>query len=155
MACRYTYQGKTYEAHEFDDVLRAMPPSVAEKYMDGVKSIPSAPMIGDTKSWVALGLKRAIMYAVQHGMTRVAWANGEQNAGHYDLSKQVSRITYEGTYLRAFDHSHKEVIGKSINKRLVTNQMRRIHEWCRIALRSLLANIHKVCKVRYTRGALK
>ncbi|MFZ4538165.1 LPD38 domain-containing protein [Propionivibrio sp.] len=92
MACRYTYQGKTYEAHEFDDVLRAMPPSVASKYMSGVESIPSAPMIGDTKAWVALGLKKAVMYAVQNGISRVAWANGEQNAAHYDLAKQVDAI---------------------------------------------------------------
>jgi hypothetical protein len=57
-------------------------------------SVPQAPIVTDTKSWVALGLKRAIMYAVQNGMSKVAWASGEQNAGHYDLSKQVDAIDY-------------------------------------------------------------
>ena len=64
MACRYTYQGKTYEAHEFDDVLRAMSPSVAAKYMPGVTSVPDAPMIADTKAWVSLGMKKAIVYEI-------------------------------------------------------------------------------------------
>jgi hypothetical protein len=64
--------------------------------------VPSAPFVTDTKSWVALGLKRAIMYAVQNGMSKVAWASGEQNAAHYDLSKQVEEIEAtpngDGTY---------------------------------------------------------
>jgi hypothetical protein len=65
-------------------------------------SVPQAPIVTDTKSWVALGLKRAIMYAVQNGMSKVAWASGEQNAAHYDLSKQVEEIEAtpngDGTY---------------------------------------------------------
>jgi GNAT superfamily N-acetyltransferase len=70
--------------------------------LDGQASrVPDAPF-KDTKSWVALGLKRAIMYAVQNGMNKVAWANGEQNAAHYDLSKQVEEIEAtpngDGTY---------------------------------------------------------
>ncbi len=78
----------------------ADPAEYRQEMMDNVakKSIPNAPFVTDTKSWVALGLKRAIMYAVQHGMTRVAWANGEQNAGHYDLSKQVRSIAWTGRH---------------------------------------------------------
>ena len=84
--------------------------------MKGVTSIPSAPMIGDTKSWVALGMKRAIMYAVQHGMNRVAWANGEQNAGHYDLTKTLSEIQWnpESNELVAWDKNGKRVIEQSV-----------------------------------------
>ena len=36
MACRYTYQGKTRPT-EFDDVLRAMSPTEAAKFMPSVK----------------------------------------------------------------------------------------------------------------------
>jgi len=42
MACRYTYQGKTYEAYEFDDVLKALNPAVAALYMPGLKAIKAA-----------------------------------------------------------------------------------------------------------------
>lgn len=94
MACRYTYQGKTYEAHEFDDVLRAMEPADAAKYMPGIASIPSAPFVTDTKAWVALALKRMIRYAAENGFDRIAWTNGEQQAARYDLSKQVDRVAY-------------------------------------------------------------
>lgn len=95
MACRYTYQGKTYEAHEFDDVLRAMAPMEASKFMPAVKSIPSAPLITDTKAWASLALKRAIMMAVEGGHDKIAIITGEQAADLYDLSKRISRINYE------------------------------------------------------------
>jgi hypothetical protein len=95
MACRYTYQGKTYEAHEFDDVLRAMKPAEASKYMGGVTSVPDAPMITDTKAWVGLALKRMIAYAVDNGFDKVAWANGEQNAQHYRLSRAAEEVSWQ------------------------------------------------------------
>jgi len=94
MACRYTYQGKTYEAHEFDDVLRAMAPMDAEKFMPTVKSIPSAPLISDTKAWAGLALKRAIMMAVEEGHDKIALITGQQAADLYDLSKQISRVEF-------------------------------------------------------------
>ena len=95
MACTYTYQGKTYSASEFDDVLRAMSPSVASKYIPGVSSVPDAPMVADTKSWVALGIKRAIRHAVDVGADGIVFGTGEQNANLYDLSKQVDRLDIE------------------------------------------------------------
>lgn len=95
MACRYTYQGKTYEAHEFDDVLRAMPPSVAAKYMPGVESLPEGPFISkDPRPMVSLAVKRVMAYAAANGYAKVAFVNGEQSADRYDLSKQVSYISY-------------------------------------------------------------
>ncbi|MFA6904132.1 MAG: hypothetical protein WC236_13735, partial [Gallionellaceae bacterium] len=115
MACRYTYQGKTYEAHEFDDVLRAMQPSEASKYMSGVQSVPSAPMIGDTKSWTALALKRMIAYAAENGFDRVAWTTGEQQAARYDLSKQIDHIIYgSDNSLQAFDKNGDKVMAKTV-----------------------------------------
>ena len=41
MACRYTYQGKTYEVSEFDDLLRAMKPAEASKYMPWFCRLPT------------------------------------------------------------------------------------------------------------------
>ena len=95
MACRYTYQGKTYEAHEFDGVLRAMRPADAASFMPTVKSIPEAPFVGKTDAYVALALKRIIKLAVDEGYDKVAFVNGEQSAARYDLSKQVDQITYD------------------------------------------------------------
>jgi len=59
-----------------------------------LKAIPSAPFVESTNSYVALALRRAISYAVNNGFDAVVWANGEQNAAHYDLSKQISRVGY-------------------------------------------------------------
>lgn len=42
MACRYTYQGKTYTAWEFDDLLRSLPVAEAVKYMPRVMSAAGA-----------------------------------------------------------------------------------------------------------------
>lgn len=55
---------------------------------------PKAPFVTDTKSWVSLALKRAIRYAAENGFDKIAFANGQQNADLYDLSKQVEYINY-------------------------------------------------------------
>ncbi len=95
MACRYTYQGKTYEAFEFDDVLKSMPPSVAAKYMDGVKATPDAPFIDkDPKPMVALAVKRIMAYAAANGYEKVAFINGEQSADRYSLAKTVNEVSW-------------------------------------------------------------
>jgi hypothetical protein len=57
-------------------------------------SIPSAPFVGKTDSWVALAIKRMIRYAAENGFDRVAFINGEQSAERYDLSKHVDSISY-------------------------------------------------------------
>jgi hypothetical protein len=95
MACRYIYKGKTYEAHEFDDVLRAMPPSEASKYMPTVQSVPDAPFTKSTDAWVALALKRVIKMAVDGGYDKVAFINGEQSAERFSLDRQLDSLTYE------------------------------------------------------------
>lgn len=71
----------------------------ARKYILTEKSrtgstVPLGPFVTETKSYVALGLKRAIMWAVQNGHDKIAWANGQQNADHYDLSKQISKLEW-------------------------------------------------------------
>jgi hypothetical protein len=60
-------------------------------------TIPQAPFVTDTKSWLSLGLKRAIRFASENGFDKIAFANGQQNADLYDLSKQVAGITWENT----------------------------------------------------------
>lgn len=52
---------------------------------------PDAPF---KKSWPLLTMKRMIRYAVDNGFDSVAWTTGEQQADRYDLSKQISDITY-------------------------------------------------------------
>ena len=141
MACRYTYQGKTYEAHEFDDVLRAMAPSIAAEYMPSVRGIPSAPFIDSTDKWLTLALKRVMVMAAQEGYDRVAFVNGEQSAERYDLSKQLDRLEYKalsnGNYVvmgrrtgsgesTSFTNSEgvnvdrlEELVGKEMTKKIV------------------------------------
>lgn len=94
MACRYTYQGKTYEAHEFDDLLRAMPAVEAAKYMPGVESVPSAPFVDSTDKWVTLALKRVLRMAAEEGYDRVAFITGQQAADLYSLSHAVDSIEW-------------------------------------------------------------
>ena len=64
-------------------------------------AVPPAPFVGKTESWVALALKRMIRYAAENGFDRVAWANGEQQAARYDLSKKVRDITWHPESLSA------------------------------------------------------
>ena len=67
----------------------------AQMLMEHFGGVPPAPFVTTTKAWVSLALKRAIMMAVEGDYDRVAFITGEQAAGLYDLSKQVSRIEYE------------------------------------------------------------
>jgi hypothetical protein len=118
MTCRYTYKGKTYEAHEFDDLLRALPPAEAVQHVlgrgkspagwadtgnsRGTGVIPAAPFVNKTDAWVSLAIKRIIKLAVDEGYDRVAFVNGDQSAERYDLSKQIAALNYiqkpDGTF---------------------------------------------------------
>ncbi len=117
MACRYTYQGKIYEAWEFEDLLKAMPPAEAARFMPGVKSVPSAPFVGKTDAWLQLAIKRVIGMAVDGGYDAVAFVSGQQSADRYDLSKQIDRIDYkrnsDGTYELSAVRGAEEVMSKS------------------------------------------
>jgi hypothetical protein len=68
----------------------------------GNSGVPNAPFKSD---WHELVMKRMIRHAAENGYDRLAWTTGEQQAGRYDLSKQVSRIQYlpNEKYLRVFD----------------------------------------------------
>lgn len=47
------------------------------------KKVPAAPFVEETRSWTALLLKRAIAYAQERGIDRIAWTTGEQQNARY------------------------------------------------------------------------
>lgn len=55
--------------------------------------IPAAPFVTDTKSWVALAMKRALVEAARGGYGKVAFISGEQAADLYDLSERVDMVS--------------------------------------------------------------
>lgn len=57
-----------------------------------VVGVPKGPFVAETKSWVALTIKRLLRYAVDNGFKKVAFINGQQAADIYDLSKQISGL---------------------------------------------------------------
>lgn len=71
-------------------------------------TIPSAPFVGKTEAWVALSLKRMILYAAENGFDSIAWTRGEQQVQRYTtaLRKAVDRIewtkTEKGVQLKGF-----------------------------------------------------
>lgn len=77
--------------------------------------VPNMPF-RKTDQWVNLAFRRMMKYATENGFDRIAWTNGEQQAARYDLSKQISRITYtHPMVLRAYDKDGKKVISKKLN----------------------------------------
>lgn len=88
------------------------------KMPDGSYRTPTAPFVTDTQAWTALGLKRAIAYAVDNGFSRIAWSTGEQQADRYSLRKRLDSIQYkvnnDGRYL---------IIAKAINGKVVLNDI--------------------------------
>ena len=131
MACRYTYKGKTYEAWEFEDVLKAMSPAEASAFMPGINPVPDSPFVTKTEGWLNLALKRIMAMAVDGGYDRVAFVNGEQSADRYDLSKQISGVEWrtrkvaskgsmssrpEQGRLIAVDHDKNRVVDEEIHE---------------------------------------
>lgn len=94
--------------------------------------VVAAPFVTDTKSWLALGIKRMIRYAAENGYDRVAFISGEQSADRYDLSQQISRVQlndnssggigrpqmdgeFQGGMVIAYDLKGEEVINRRVN----------------------------------------
>jgi hypothetical protein len=65
--------------------------------LSGGQQVPAAPFVQETKSWLSLGVKRMIAYAVDNGFDKVAFINGKQSADRYNLAKRVDYIEYEQT----------------------------------------------------------
>ena len=78
--------------------------------IDALNAVPNAPFVKDTKSWVALSIKRMIRYAAENGYDKVAFVTGKQSADRYNLAKQIDYIEYEKTgdndyFIKAIDHN--------------------------------------------------
>lgn len=59
--------------------------------------VPDAPFVKDTKAWTALLLKRAIAYAQQQGIAKIAWTHGDQQVERYRLSKSIDSVNYKSS----------------------------------------------------------
>ncbi len=87
----------------------------------GSGGVPQGPFVGKTESWLQLGIKRMISYAVEHGYDKVAFINGQQSADRYDLSKQVDTLMHkkngDGTYtVSAITGGKGNMLGESIQE---------------------------------------
>lgn len=69
----------------------------------GKQKTPNAPFVTKTESWLQLGIKRMISYAVEHGYDKVAFVSGAQSAARYDLSKKVDALTWKCNSDGTFD----------------------------------------------------
>lgn len=84
-------------------------------------TVPDAPF---KKNWDELALKRMLHKAANEGYEGLSWTPGEAQAARYDLSRQISKITYNGpgtkaaekfgTVLKAYDHNGNEIINKAL-----------------------------------------
>jgi hypothetical protein len=57
--------------------------------------LPVGPHVTDTKGWVDLGIKRALMEAARGGYDRVVFTPGEEQANRYSLSKHIKGVSYD------------------------------------------------------------
>lgn len=78
-------------------------------------SVPAAPFVTDTKSWVGLALKRVITLAAEGGYDVVAMVNGRQSTDRYSLRKQIESIGYDPKTqtLLGHDKMRREVLNES------------------------------------------
>lgn len=57
-------------------------------------TVPDSAFVKDTRAWTALLLKRAVAYAQEQGINRIAWTHGDQQNERYSLKKVVDQISY-------------------------------------------------------------
>lgn len=81
-----------YATSRFSSVAEAK--KYAKENIKSESTVPDAPFVKDTRTWTALLVKRAIAYAQQKGINRVAWTTGEQQVDRYKLSKSIDQVVY-------------------------------------------------------------
>lgn len=95
--------------------------------------VPEGPYVHKTDDWTELNIKRALDDAARNGSDRLSWSTGAQNAGLYDLSKQVDELYYDpssnlfvatknGTSVHDGTYDAKalpSVVGKEVAQRLL------------------------------------
>lgn len=78
------------DLESYDDLVQA-----ANDLHSG--DVPAAPFVTDTRSWVALGIKRAIIQAVSSDVSGIVFATGQENIDNYPaLVELVSDIRVVG-----------------------------------------------------------
>lgn len=87
---------------------------------DRAGDVPSAPFVQDTKAWTGLLIKRAIAYAQDLGIDRIAWTTGDQQVDRYKLSKRVSVLRVNKNANGSVDLGYAPPEGGNIRK-LQTN----------------------------------
>jgi len=119
-----------------DRVIGRNEAGVATSTPLNVQAVPNAPF---KKTWPLLTIKRVVRYAAENGFDQIAWTPGEVQADRYDLSKQVSQVTYQkesdGKYtIFAYPHTGdqierrgldsngiEELIGKDVAEKIVNS----------------------------------
>lgn len=89
---------------ETDDLYRALGGSKKTP-------VPDAPF---KDTWYQLALKRAIQHAAENGYDRIGLTTGSQQAARFDLSKQLSRVSYQDGVLHGYDKSGALVMNKAV-----------------------------------------
>ncbi len=105
-----------------------------EQYKKNADLVIDAPF---KKTWPLLAIKRMVRYAAENEFDKIAWTPGEVQAERYDLSKQISKLTYQkepdGKYtLFAYPHDGDHIeksgldengvsdfVGKEISDKIV------------------------------------
>lgn len=97
--------------NKLNDIQREYAP-LANQLSTGLAGVPDAPF---KTTWSELAMKRAIQMASEGGYDRIAFTTGKTQSERYDLSKEISRITYtEAGVLRAYDKSDNMVLSKKL-----------------------------------------
>lgn len=86
--------------------------------MGGDKGVPDAPF---KDTWYQLALKRAIQHAAENGYDRIGLTTGSQQAARFDLSKQLSRVSYQDGTLQGYDPSGALVMNKFVDPKDLSN----------------------------------
>jgi hypothetical protein len=85
---------------------------------------PDAPF---KDTWYQLALKRALQYAADNGYERVGLTTGKQQVNRFDLSKQVSAVSYHpddkgrGMFLNVFGKNNEVIYSKLTPENEVAN----------------------------------
>lgn len=81
------------------------------------EAVPDAPF---KKNWAELGLRNALIKAVQEGKDAISWTPGAEQAKRYSLSKQIDSLRYdpENQYLVGYKNSREHFFGKQPPEKL-------------------------------------
>lgn len=87
--------------------------ALADAKSSGHAGVPDAPF---KNTWHELAMKRMLRYAAENGYDRLAWTTGEQQAARYDLSKQLSEVSYnpKSNQLFAYDKNGNTALTETV-----------------------------------------